>query len=312
MITDDNKKNSKKLLKYFCESCDFSSCNKNDYTRHLQTDKHKMITNNDIKMKKTQKFDCICGKTYKYASGLSIHKKKCCSNERTIIVNANTDVIKSVVSEEKNNSTDDITTLKEMLYEMINQNKELHKTIQDMIPKMGSNNNNTTNNIIVNNLTLLNNNCKDAISMNEFIQSIQIETKHLLYTSDKGLTNGITNIFLENYNKLPLEMRPLWCVDKKRKKLYIKDETWEEDKGNQKTKEAIKSLTFKQVKNTNKYTKENPDWMQHDKKKDKFVNLVKQTTLEMDEDKQSDIINNLLNNVHLSEDTKNELKKINK
>lgn len=303
MITIDNEKNSKKLVNYICEKCDFSSCNKNDYRRHLLTDKHKIITNDNEKTQKTQKFDCLCGKTYKYASGLSVHKKKCNSN--------NSQIVEPSIVQEKNNSNEEIATLKEMLFEVVNQNKELQKTIHEMIPKIGNNNtNNNTNNIYINNLTLLNNNCKDAISINEFIDSIQIEMKDLLYTSDKGLTNGITNIFLENYNKLPIQMRPLWCGDKKRKKLYIKDEKWEEDKGNQKTKEAIKSLTVKQVKNTSKYTKENPDWMQHDKKKERFVNLVKQTTLELDDDKQCNIINNLLDNVHLSEDTREELQKI--
>jgi hypothetical protein len=307
MIKNDNKKNSKKLVCYICEFCDFNTSNKNDYMRHISTDKHIKITmNNDFQSEKLQKLikthDCICGKSYRYASGLSVHKKKC-SFIKNELINSTT-----LEDEEKKNSTDEIATLKEIVFEVLNQNKELQKTIQEMIPKMGSNNN-SNNNIIVNNLTLLNDNCKDAISINEFIDSIKIETKDLMYTSDKGLTNGITNIFLENYNKLPIQMRPLWCVDKKRKKLYIKDDKWEEDKGNQKTKDAIKSLTVKQAKNTGKYTKENPDWMDHDKKKDRFINMVKQTTLELDDDKQINIINNLIDNVHLSDDTRNELQK---
>ncbi len=307
MIKNDNKKNAKSCLKFRCEKCDFNTCNKFNYNKHLSTDKHKMITNDNEKMPflptllSDEGFQCICGKSYRYASGLSVHKKKCAfiSNE----------IINSTINEdEKKNSTDEIATLKEIVFEVLNQNKELQKTIQEMIPKMGSNNN-SNNNIIVNNLTLLNDNCKDAISMNEFIDSIKIETKDLMYTSDKGLTNGITNIFLENYNKLPIQMRPLWCVDKKRKKLYIKDDKWEEDKGNQKTKDAIKSLTIKQAKNTGKYTKENPDWMEHDKKKDRFINMVKQTTLELDDNRQTNIINNLIENVHLTDDTRNELQK---
>lgn len=303
MITNDNEKNAKKCMGFSCEKCDFITYNKYNFTKHLSTDKHKMITNDNEKMHKNAKaYDCFCGKTYKYASGLSIHKKKCQQNNSQIIHK----------EELKNNTNEEIVTLKGMLFEMVNQNKELQKTIQDLIPKIGNNNNttNNTNNIIINNLTLLNDNCKDALTLNEFIDSIQIEMKHLLHTSNKGLTNGITNLFLENYNKLPLQKRPLWCGDKKRKKIYIKEEEWQEDKNNTKTKEAIISLTNKQAKNTNKYTKENPDWMEHDQKKESYINIVKVTMSELDENKQTTIINTLLDNVHLNDEVKNDLQKL--
>ena len=308
----DNEKIPKNPLKFSCDNCDYTTSNKKDFKKHLSTDKHSRITDNNEKSPNVGKipttYDCLCGKSYKYSSGLSAHRKKCKENSMALVE----------VKEDKED-----LTMKDMLLEMINQNKELqktiieqnktiqeqNKTIQEIAPKIGNNNSNNTNNIIVNNLTLLNSNCKDAISINDFIDSIQIEMKHLLHTSDKGLINGITNIFLENYNKLPLQKRPLWCGDKKRKKLYIKEEEWHEDKDNQKTKEAIKSLTAKQAKNTGKYTKENPDWMQHDKKKDKFLHMVNQTTQEMDDEKQSNIINNLLDVVHLTENVKSSLQK---
>ena len=297
------KKVPKNAKNFVCESCDYNTSRLSQYNRHVSTDKHKNIVNDSkivVFSSKKQSYECVCGKTYKYDSGYYRHKKTC-QYEHEVIE-----------KEEKNNKDDDIAILKEMLFEMVNQNKQLQKTIQEMVPKIGNitntiNTTNKTNNIYINNLTLLNNNCKDALSMNEFIDSIQIEMKHLLHTADKGLINGITNLFLENYNKLPLQKRPLWCGDKKRKKLYIKEDEWHEDKDNEKTKEAIKSLTVKQAKNTNKYTKENPDWMEHDKKKDKFINMVKQTTSELNDDKQSNIINNLLDNIHLTDETKDKL-----
>lgn len=308
----NNEKIPKNPKKFWCESCDYNTFSKKDFTKHVSTDKHSRITNDNKNVPKIPKIPttylCICEKTYKYASGLSAHKKKCKEFSSAIV--------------EKKEENEDLS-MKDMLLEVINQNKELQKTIieqnktiqeqsktiQEIAPKIGTNNSNNTNNIIVNNLTLLNNNCKDAISINDFIDSIQVEMKHLMHTADKGLTNGVANLFLENYNKLPLQKRPLWCGDKKRKKLYIKEEEWHEDKDHEKTREAIKSLTAKQVKNTGKYTKENPDWMKSDKKKDRFLTIVNQATQEMDEDKQIHIINNLLDDVHLSENVKNSLQK---
>lgn len=306
----NNENVAKNRIIYLCDICDYNTCNKYDYKKHLSTDKHSRINYDNKNVAKVAKIatghECVCGKKYKYPSGLSVHKKKCKEFYPDIV-----DIHKA----------DEEFNLKDILMEMINQNKELqktiieqnktiqeqNKTIQEITPRIGNSNN--TNNIIVNNLTLLNNTCKDAISIQDFIESIQIGVKDLLHTSEKGLANGITALFLENYNKLPIEMRPLWCGDKKRKKIYIKEDEWHEDTDHEKTKAAIKTLTFKQVKNTAKYTQENPDWMQHDKKKDKFISVVNQTTQEMDDAKQMCIINNLIDSVHLTENVKNRLQK---
>ena len=307
MITDDNEKNPKTPIGYHCKKCDFLSSNKKDYNRHINTIKHKMgeiITNDNPITQKTPKYECSCGKNYKYSSGLSLHKKKC-QQLNKFVTEKNNDLL----------SKEEIS-LKDMFLEMVNQNKELqktiqeqNKTIQEIVPKVGTTNN--TNNIsIVNNLTLLNTSCKDALSLNEFIDSIQVEIKDLIYTSEKGLTNGVANLFLKNYNKLPLQMRPLWCSDKKRKKIYIKqgEGEWEEDVNQIKMKQAIKTLTSIQARSSGKYTRENPDWMEHDNKKETFVHIVKETTEEMNEPKQIHIINNLLDEVHLTDTIKSELR----
>ena len=320
-MTLNDKKIPKIPTEFSCETCDYISCNKKDYRRHIATDKHIMLYNAiDNAIEKTPDvYTCHCDKVYRHYSSLSRHKQTCKVYKPSDDIN-NTD---------EKTSNDDVSLLKEMLFEMINQNKELQKTIieqnkelqktvieqnktmQDIIPKIGNGNNtnsNNTNNIVVNNLTLLNTNCKDAMSLSEFIDSIPIDVKDLVFTSEKGLTNGITTLFLDNYNKLPIEMRPLWCCDKKRKKIYVKDDEWHEDINNTKTKNAIKSLTAKQAKNSNKYIKENPDWMQHDKKKEKYINIVQQTTMDMNDGKQLDVINNLLDTVHLTNETKLALK----
>jgi len=287
---------------FTCELCDYNTSRQSQYTRHLLTDKHKRIVNDSkmiVPVPKKQLFSCVCGKTYKYDSGYYRHKKKCSQN--------NTQVV-----EKKDNTH-------EVIIALINDNKEMkqiildqNKTIQELIPKIGNTNNTTNNNNsinIVTNINFLNDNCKNALNINDFIESITVGIENLEYTGKKGLAAGVINLFLENYSKLPLDMRPLWCGDKKRKKLYIKEDEWIEDKDNQKTKKAIKNLTVKQAKNTNMFAKEHPTWMTDDKKKDTYLGIIGQTTANLD-DKMDKIISNIADKTHLTNETKEDLQTI--
>lgn len=294
MLTNVDEKNAKKRIEYQCFNCDFLTSNKCDYMRHISTDKHKKLTIVDTKNAEVAKpHICDCGKEYKHRQSLSVHKKKCNILENAIV--------------EKKEDPD----YKELIMVLINENKEMRKTISELIPKVGNNNNNNNSNnninIKIDNITLLNDKCRDAISITDFIESIAVNVKDLVFTSQKGLTSGVSNLFLEQLNNLPLVKRPIWCADKKRKKILIKEEEWREDKNQEKTKKAIKDLTVKQAKNINKYKNDNPDWMTNDKKKEKFISIVKEATNELDEEKQMNIINNLLDTIHLTSDYKEEL-----
>ena len=299
-----------KSAKFFCEKCEYKTDDKKDYDKHIATRKHKLRTKEDnVEHKNTIIHICsVCNKIYKARSGLWSHKKKCIqhTNYKINKINNIDDVTGANtydINDDKKQMLSEDMDLKKIIFELITQNKELQKTITEMIPKIGNTNNNSNNiNIKIDNITLLNDKCKDAISMSEFINSIDIGVKQLLFTSQKGLANGISNLFIEQLNNLPLVKRPIWCSDKKRKKIFIKEDEWSEDTNQIKTKQAIKNLTVKQTKNINKYTNENPDWMQHDKKKDKYIEIVKEATSEMDENKQTTIINSLLDTIHLTSD----------
>lgn len=302
-------KNAKKRTTYSCEKCEFLSSNKNDYRRHLLTDKHKLLTHVPENAPQNSKmYECSCGKLYKHRQSLQTHKKKCQPINMTI----------------QDESSESEIDFKEMFLELLTQNKELqntiieqnkmfHNTITEIMPKIGNNTSNSHNtnnsniNIVMNNINFLNEKCKDALSLKDFIKSIVVEVKDLEFTGKKGFVEGISNLFLENYNKLPVQLRPIWCGDKKRKKLYIKEEEeWHEDTNNVKTKDAIKCLSVKQAQNTNKYVKTYPTWMSDDKKKDAYIGIVSQTTSDVNE-KMDKIVSNIVNNTHLSDDTKNEL-----
>ena len=309
----NNEKTPKNPKFFSCEKCNFITSNKKDFSRHLTTAKHQRISNdnindNDFSQITPKQYRCNCGKVYKYSSGLSVHKRKCKHDEN----NEGNDIIEIGDSEQDNS----ILSFKDMFLEMVHQNKELqkvicdqNKTIQDMVPKIGNNNTNTNNINTVNNVSItvfLNDNCKDALSMDDFIQQIKLEVGDLLFTGKHGLTNGLSNIFIENYNKLPLVKRPLWCSDKKRKRLFIKNDVWEEDKDNMKTKEAIKQLGVIQAKSTPMYAKDNPNWIKDERTKDIYMGIINQTTGDVNE-KVDKVIDSLIDKTHLSNEAREKI-----
>jgi hypothetical protein len=313
MMTSLEKKTEKNVVTYNCEHCDYLTSNKTDYSRHLLTAKHiknknvdNMLSNIDTKnLKNVKKFNCDCGNSYKHRQSLSLHRKKCKLKEIQV---ENNDLYKETALTTAIKEDSDIS-YKTMFLEMMKQNKELQNTICEMIPKMGNtvNTTNNTNNINNINVTVfLNDKCKDAISMTDFIKTIDISLDDLYVTKDKGLIGGISNIFVNQLNKLPLVQRPIWCSDKKRKRLFIKEDTWTEDTDNIKTAQAIKSVSVLQTKNINKYTKEKPNWIKNDKEKDDYIYIVK-TTTDTVEDKTNPIIDKMIDVIHLTTDKREKL-----
>lgn len=275
----------KYVPKYFCDNCDFKCCNKKDYNRHLLTAKHKKNENTTNTTDFTPILPhCICGRKYKYRASLYNHKKKCTYVQESDLscqiiesdnnrLSVTTDTIMSLVSE--NND------IKNLLLEQQKQIAEQQRQLGELIPKMGTNiTNNTTNNANIKqkfNINIfLNEQCKDAINMGEFIRQIQMTLDNLDLTKNKGLMEGISNIFIENMNKLSLYERPLHCTDTKRETLYIKDNNnWEKDKDRTKIKSAIKNISKSHYKLIQEWINENPDFKEVDAKQDYFVHLLR-------------------------------------
>jgi len=315
-----NDLEQKEQQEYKCLICDFNTYKKNNYNRHLETRKHKtreILQNpNDLEQKE-HRFDCECGKSYKHKPTLYAHKKKCkLENEDKLITYDENNLNYKDMFLQLLQKTDTLHNL------IIEQNKiiqekdktinEKDKTINEIIPKIGntnSNNNINSHNKNINIQLFLNENCKDALSMDEFVKKIQISLTDLLFTKQKGIVNGISNIFIKNLNDLPHKKRPIWCSDKKRKKLFIKDKEWTEDVDNIKTKQAIKDVSAIQVKNINKYTEKYPDWKEKENKKEEYISIVKNTTSDVTE-KNEDIINKLVESIYLDNESKKILNKI--
>ena len=191
---------------FLCEKCAFKCNKKGDWFRHVSTAKHKNLINpNNFTSKNIKSFSCDCGKTYKHLSTLCSHKKKCINNY-----------------EIKDKDT--------LIIQLLKQNGDLQKSLIEMSKEKSVTNNTTNNNS--NNKTFnlnffLNETCKDALNIREFVSSIKVNIDDLEITGRKGYIEGITNIILKNLKGLEQYQRPIHCSDLKREVMYIKDEdTW--------------------------------------------------------------------------------------
>ena len=234
--------------KFICVNCDYKCSKESDYNKHLNTSKHsKLINVNGQLIEKSHIFKCsICDKEYKSNVGLWKHKKKC---------------IPLPVTEESilDASNNEMKVLSNLVLEVIKNNNELQKQNHDLQQKMFElykNNNNTTinsNNTTNNNKTFnlqifLNEECKDAMNMSEFINSIQLKISDLENIGKNGYVEGMSNIIIKQLNDTDLNKRPIHCSDAKRETLYIKEENkWEKD--TQETKQMFKAVRGVDKKN---------------------------------------------------------------
>ncbi len=266
---------------YICEKCNFNTSHKSKYERHLNTRKHMMLTSIDEKRHNTL-FVCECGKTYKYRQSLSVHKKKC-EFIKNSEANNKSDLILPVTNDE--NSNEDLKNLvcklinenNEIKNSIMKENNELRAQVSELIPKIGNNNNNNTinNNQKLNINIFLNEQCKDALNMNDFIKSIEISLEQLDYTKKNGLALGLSNAIVENMNKLSLYERPMHCTDIKRETLYIKEEDkWTKDENKEKIKNAIKKASGKNYNALQNWKSNNPDFIDDNLKQEDFSNMV--------------------------------------
>lgn len=300
--------------KFYCDYCDHSSYRKYNFERHLLSAKHKRFkkdykieyievngVSQKIIVKKNEKFECKCGKKYNHQTNLIRHKKNNCKLDKENELKTETEnKIKNIENELIEKKENEIS-YKEMIMTLINENKEMRKTISELVPKVGNNNiTNITNNANFNLNIFLNEHCKDALNLDEFINQIEVSLPNLLLTKDKGLIDGLSNIFIENMNKLSLYERPVHCTDLKRETLYIKQDEWKKDSDNNVVKNAIKKISQIQSKNIKKWSNQNPDYLTKPEKQEQFIKLIKHTTDDLD-GKEDKIIKNICKNVYINE-----------
>jgi hypothetical protein len=263
--------------KFTCIKCDYNTSKESDYNKHLNTAKHsKLISDNEKLIEKSHIFKCsICNKEYKSNVGLWKHKKKCKLNEETItpveIINdPSNNVIKLLINENKELINEN-KEFKNLILEMMKSNNDLHQKMFELCKNTNTNNNNTTintNSHNINNKTFnlqvfLNEECKDAMNMTEFINSIQLKLSDLENIGNQGYIEGVSNILINHLNNTEMYKRPVHCSDAKRETLYVKEENkWEkEGPDNKKMKRAVLGLEKKNFLMLNQWKEKYPKCM---------------------------------------------------
>ena len=277
----DNQKNTEKTPHFLCEICDFKCCRKAEYKRHLETIKHKRVTESNKKTPKDESntFVCICGKTYKYRPGLAKHKRTCMevntSMETTIpVLEIKETEIYKQMHEHIDSKTD--KELKDLVKELIKQNSELVKTINEIVPKIGTTNNITNNNTNFNLNVFLNEKCKDALNISDFIESLKITLEDLDFSNKNGMVRGISNLMIKGLKELDIHKRPIHCTDAKRDIIYIKDkEKWEKDDNHSKIKNTIVKVANKERNSLYLWVDKNPNWFDSEATQIEYLTMMR-------------------------------------
>jgi len=256
------KKPKKTHKNFYCEKCDFSSNNKKDFSRHLSTTKHKMdnmgnMVDNIMDNKKNPIvfFGCDCGKKYKFRSGLSKHRKKC--------VEHTTEVIPSVLPIQKTEDSLSVTT--QMFNKVLQQNNVLMEKLVELSKEKKIINYQNCNNKKMTVNVFLNEECKDAMNLTDFVENVRVSLEDLNYTKENGYIDGISNIFVKHLQDMKPTERPIYCSDKKRLQFYVKDSNvWEKDVSHKKINKSIQDITIKQIKQIKEWETLNPDYLHND------------------------------------------------
>jgi hypothetical protein len=294
--------------KFHCEYCDIKCCKKSDWIRHINTTKHIHNVNGNnmesAEIPKSADIICTCGKKFLTKSGLWKHKPKCTVNDDT----------NSVVVKEDNIDKDQLILM------LVKQNSALIKETTDfksimveqqnmMLEVIKNGTNNNSHNTVTNshnkafNLNLfLNETCKDAMNINDFVESIKLQVSDLENVGEIGFVEGISNIIVKNLNALDVTKRPIHCTDKKREIIYIKDEnTWEKDESQCKMRRMIKKVVSKNQRLIPKFKEQNPEYNKsYSKVSDKYNKLIIESmggSGDNDLEKEDKIIRNIAKNI---------------
>ena len=262
--------NPTKPPKYICENCEYKTDNKKDYSKHLLTAKHIKIMNdqqiNPITNPHTNNDDklfCECGKKYNHYSSLWNHKQRCEHKQK--IHNIPFEMILEVIKQSKEIQSVLVEQTKELqakLLEKEDQLLEQNKQLIELAKKPNMVNSNITNNNNQFNLNFfLNETCKNAMNIQDFIQSIKLTTHDFETTGRIGFVDGISRIFINELKRLEVERRPLHCTDVKRETVYVKDnDTWEkENQEKKKLKWAINSIAQLNLNQVQEWQQEYPE-----------------------------------------------------
>jgi len=272
--------------RFHCEVCNYDTNHKNNFSQHLSTKKHAMKLDKKTLPDADMSFTCkTCKEAFSCRSSLWRHNKhSSCNNalSKEIVsitesgANVDTQKMNSILVDCLTTITKQSNTIKEQSSALLEQNKILsdqNETLKKMVPKIG----NQTNNF--NLQVYLNETCKDAISLPEFIKSITVQLHDLIQARKTNLLSSTKDVFLKNLQETEFIHRPIQCTDVKRNTMYIKEEgAWNKDVGNEKLKTAITKLSHKYVSVVKDWQDDNPEHMTTDNGQIEYVKVVQSAT----------------------------------
>jgi hypothetical protein len=279
--------------KFECKKCDYYTCNKKDFTKHISTQKHQLLTNDLQEIPKNpntiifQNNICECGNVYKHRQSLYKHRKYCEIIKKCGIINQSSNTNIAIKNNDDNVKHINFDT--NVVLELVQKNQEFQKEmfldmqkqmLDFMKDKIGDNNStnimNHSNNKTFNLQFFLNETCKDAMNISDFVESVKLQVSDLENVGKVGYIEGISNIIIKNLKALDVNKRPVHCADQKREVMYVKDEnTWEkEDENNKKLRKAIRMIAHKNICMLKDFREKYPDCEEYDSKKSTQYNKI--------------------------------------
>lgn len=274
------KSTKQTVQKYVCVFCNYQTNNKSNYNKHLSTKRHQSNAP-QTKTKRSQHICEDCGKVYLYASGLWKHKQKCSNSiviTETQEVQSDKEIIKLIMEENAKLSAQNA----KLYQDMQKQNTKHHKDLQAIIPHVGNNNNNKEFNINI----FLNETCKDAMNIKDFVENIKITLEDVVHASEKGVLDSSRKLILQGLQCMELTERPIHCTDIKRNTMYIKDAgLWNKDKQNEELKKILQNISSKHMKGITEWVEKHPNYMETEKGQQDYVDLVRKITTPIPDNK---------------------------
>lgn len=289
------EKSPKISSNFNCIFCNYFSNKLSEYNKHMSTAKHKKLENASKMLvyaspeisKPNNSYICNCGKSYNHDSSYYRHKKKCTNNEIQSVSKKVLEKDELIIMLIKENSE-----FKSIIMEQQNM---MMKAIENGGCKM-NNSNNTTNsyNKAFNLNFFLNETCKNAMNITDFVDSIKLQLSDFINVGEVGFIEGITNIIVKNLNSLDETIRPIHCTDQKRETFYVKDENkWEKEEDKKRLKKMVKKVAFENEKLMKTYKDTYPDYNDpNSKRSDQYSKTVIEA-MDSKEESREKIIKNI-------------------
>ena len=294
-MENDNKKLKKLLWKkkveYYCKKCDFKCSNKNDYRRHKLTAKHLKGKHGNIKNYSVEYFCDTCGKGYKHRSGLSRHKKKCFTLVYESVEEMGEMVTDVTMLPKKNDNIKNPKTeilekdaeINALKIEMLEKELKHKDQIIDILKTKGNTTNNNTQNFDnntfnTNNISInlyLNEHCKNAMNLTDFVDQIKVQLEDIMYQDRTSSADGLTNIITKQLKDLAPTERPIHCSDQRRQHFYIKEgEEWKQKSGDAEMEKSVRKIQIKQLSALKEWEDQHPNFMDDERLQTKYTKFM--------------------------------------